>query len=113
MSITSKIDKVNIHFDLVYASTTSLSAFKRTLSQRDAALVERRQWELKKIIDKKYIEQEWEYKVVWADSWIHKNELENAQKLLQQFDEKDSASQMFNLDKSVWQNRNCHWNNFK
>ncbi len=43
MSITSKIDKVNIHFDLVYASTTSLSAFKRTLSQRDAALVERRQ----------------------------------------------------------------------
>ncbi len=43
MSITSKIDKVNIHFDLAYAFITSLSASKRVLSQRDAALVERRQ----------------------------------------------------------------------
>jgi hypothetical protein len=43
MSITSKIDKLNIHFDLAYVSTTSLSASKRVLSQRDAALVEERQ----------------------------------------------------------------------
>ncbi len=88
MSITSKIDKVNIHFDFAYAFTTSLFVFKSILSQRDAALLEKRQWKFKKIIDKKHTEQEWKYKIVWADSWVHKNELENAQRLSQQFEKK-------------------------
>ncbi len=90
MSITLKVSKADIQFDLADAFTTTLSASKRSLSQRDAALVEKQQWELKKTVDKRHTKREWEYKVVWADSWVHENELENAERLLQQFEKKDS-----------------------
>jgi hypothetical protein len=43
MSITLKVSKADIQFDLADAFTTTLSASKRSLSQRDAALVEKQQ----------------------------------------------------------------------
>jgi hypothetical protein len=43
MSITLKVNKANIQFDFADVFITTLFAFKRSLSQRDAALVEKQQ----------------------------------------------------------------------
>lgn len=66
---------------------------KRAPGQSKPAHMESQQWEIKKVISKRRTRRGWEYKVVWANSWLPRSELGNARRLVREFELKDSAQQ--------------------
>lgn len=49
------------------------------------------EWEVKKIVDKRRVGKGYEYKVRWKETWLPKNELRNAKRLLQEFEAEGRA----------------------
>ncbi len=87
MMITSAIN--NLHF-------------KRTTDTADLNENEEKQkWEIIRILDKRWTRERQEYKMRWEDTWLRRSELENAQKLLQEFERKDWAQRECKRGKST------------
>ena len=74
-------------------SKASPSRHKRASGQSKPAHMESQQWEIRKVISKRRTRRGWEYKVGWANSWLPRSELENASRLVREFESKDSAQQ--------------------
>lgn len=43
-------------------------------------------WEIRKVVGKKRAGKGFEYRVRWKDTWLHRSELGNAQRLLQEYE---------------------------
>ena len=53
-----------------------------------AAHIDLQEWEIKKIAGKRRTRRGWEYKVVWANSWVPTSDLKNARRLMREFESK-------------------------
>jgi len=69
-----------------YSVTVDISHFPdRLRGQRDSLLDEEDEWEIVKIVGKRWTSSGYEYNVRWKDTWLPRSELGNAQELLQEF----------------------------
>ena len=55
---------------------------------QDASVPDEEEWEIVRIVDKRWTENGYEYQVCWEKTWLLESELGNAQQLLQQFEAK-------------------------
>ena len=56
-----------------------------------SGLQEEEEWEIKRIVGKRWAGETYEYKVRWKDSWLSKRALGNAQRLLKEFKARNKA----------------------
>lgn len=49
------------------------------------------EWEVKKIVDKRWVGKGYEHKVRWKESWLPRSELANAKRLLREFEARHRA----------------------
>ena len=55
-------------------------------SEAGLSLLEEEEWEVRRILGKRWVEKGSEYKVRWKDTWLPRSQLANAQRLLQEFE---------------------------
>ena len=67
------------------ATITALPSSAPHSNPNNTVQVKELEWKIRKITGKKHTSLKWEYKVVWAKSWISWKKLRNAQRLLQNF----------------------------
>ncbi len=80
--------RLSAKVDFVDAIIISSSALERSQNQDDSAQVEKQKWVIKEIVDKRQTRWETKYKVCWESSWLLRSELENARRLLREFEAK-------------------------
>lgn len=72
-------------------STAVIPLLPEQPQNQDASIPNEDEWEIVRIVDKRWTENGYEYQVCWEKSWLLESELENAQQLLQQFEAKYHA----------------------
>ncbi|MCJ1396754.1 hypothetical protein MMC18_009646 [Xylographa bjoerkii] len=70
---------------------TSPPALEQTWEHGDEAQVEELEWEIEKILNKRETISGTEYKVRWKSTWLLKDKLDNARKLLREFEAQRQA----------------------
>ena len=70
--------------------TASISLLPQQSEARSSVL-EEEEWEIRKIIGKRRAGKGYEYKVRWKDTWLPRNELGNARRVLQEFEARQLA----------------------
>ncbi len=88
MMITDAID--NLHFKRI-ADTADLNENE-----------EKQKWKIIRILDTRLTRKKQEYKMRWKDTWLRRSELENAQKLLQEFERKDRVQSEYKQSRSTY-----------
>ena len=83
-----KPDNPDIKSGVSETTTTALPSPAPHPNLNDTAQVKELKWEIKKITEKRHISLRWKYKVVWTKLWVSQKELENAQRLLWNFEVK-------------------------
>lgn len=73
--------------------------------QVQECLISNEEWKIKKIVDKRQSEKDYEYKVCWKEIWLLECELKNAQELLQKFESQMSSTSKRRTGK----NDTCKW----
>lgn len=69
--------------------TKQCPASPTTLSQQfqiQCTALEEQEWEVSRIVDRRWAHKGYEYKVRWMDTWLPKSELGNARRLLREFE---------------------------
>ena len=72
-------------------STAVISLLPKQPQNQDASVPDEEEWEIVRIVDKRWTENGYEYQVCWEKTWLLESELGNAQQLLQQFEAKYHA----------------------
>ena len=68
------------------SGVTATSPFPEREGQRDLAQDEEEDWEIVKIVGKRWTRKGCQYKVRWKDTWMSDSELSNAARLVREFD---------------------------
>ncbi len=84
-------ERISANVDFVSAIVIILFALEQHQNQDDSAEIEKQKWEVTKILDKREIRSRTQYRVRWKSTWLSRSELENAQKLLWEYETKDRA----------------------
>ena len=71
--------------------TAVIPLLPRQPQNQHASVPDEEEWEIVKIVDKRWTENGYEYQVCWEKTWLLESELGNAQQLLQQFEAKYHA----------------------
>lgn len=74
-------------------STAVIPLLPEQPQNQDASVPDEEEWEIVRIVDKRWTENGYEYQVCWEKTWLLESELGNAQQLLQQFEAKYQAQQ--------------------
>ena len=72
-------------------STPIIPLLPKQPQNQDALVPDEEEWEIVRIVDKRWTENGYEYQVCWEKTWLLESELGNAQQLLQQFEAKHHA----------------------
>lgn len=72
-------------------STAVISLLPEQPQNQDASVPDKEEWEIVRIVDKRWTENGYEYQVCWEKTWLLESELGNAQQLLKQFEAKHHA----------------------
>lgn len=90
-SVKPEIHNATILRDPASGTATNPSTLKQAQGQGDVVQVEEPEWEIIKILDMRETVSGTEYMVRWKNTWLPKEELENARKLVREFEAKDRA----------------------
>lgn len=74
-------------------STAIIPLLPKQPQNQDASVPDEEEWEIVRIVDKRWTENGYEYQVCWEKTWLLESELRNAQQLLQQLEAKYHAQQ--------------------
>ncbi len=83
--------RISANVGFVSAIAIILFAPEQHQDQGGSAEVEKQEWKVTKILDKRETRSGTQYRVRWKSTWLPRSELENAQKLLWEYEAKDRA----------------------
>lgn len=87
-------------------STAVIQFLPEQPQNQDASVSDEEEWEILRIVDKRWTENGYEYQVCWEKTWLLESELGNAQQLLQQFEAKHHAQRGGKRERPVCTDKN-------
>ncbi len=84
-------ERTSAIIDFASAIATRIFAPEQPQDQDDRAEAEKQEWKVIKILDKREIRSGTKYRVRWKSTWLLRSELENARRLLREYEAKGRA----------------------